>query len=241
MVMKKKTKKVLKIIGGVIIFLTLPTLLFFSFVYFKYHEDLPVGNNPEQADILAHKMLKSLNFEAYKATNYLEWTFKQKHHFKWNKKDSICEVNWREYKVDLNLNNPSSSTVYIHNFRIENEKSRELIDTATKYFNNDSFWLVSPYKVFDNGVKRSIVKYDNKDALLVTYTKGGTTPGDTYLWILDDNYKPIKYKMWVNILPIGGLEATWSDWKTTESGAQLPTHHKLLFMGLNMGDVKGTK
>ncbi|WP_397363077.1 hypothetical protein [Olleya sp. R77988] len=236
-----KPKKILKIIAGVIIFFTLPSLLFFGFVYFKYNEDLPIGNSTEQADVLAHKMLSALNVEAYNNTNYIEWTFKRKHHYKWNKKDNTCEVNWKEYKVDLNLNNPSKSIVYIHNFRIDNDKSEELIKKATNYFNNDSFWLVAPYKVFDKGVKRSIVKRNNKDALLVTYTTGGTTPGDSYLWFLDDNYKPIKFKMWVDILPIGGLEASWSDWKTTTSGAQLPIHHKLLFMGLNMGDVKGTK
>ncbi|RAJ11850.1 hypothetical protein [Olleya aquimaris] len=236
-----KSKKIIKIIAGVVIFLTLPSLLFFGFVYLKYNEDLPIGSQPEKADILAHKMLIALNADAYDATNYIEWTFKRKHHFKWNKKDSVCEVNWREYKVDLDLNNPSKSVAYIHNFRIDNEKSIELIDTATKYFNNDSFWLVAPYKVFDKGTIRRIVKQDNKDALLVTYTKGGTTPGDSYLWILDENYKPTKFKMWADILPIGGLEATWTDWKTTQSGAQLPTHHKLLFFGLHMGDVKGTK
>jgi len=43
--------------------------------------------------------------------------------------------------------------------------------------------------------------------------------------------------MWVDILPIGGLESSWTDWKTTESGAQLPTFHKLLFLGLDMGEV----
>lgn len=235
-----KLKKIFKIIVGVIIFFTLPSLLFFGFVYLKYNQDLPIGNQPEQADILANKMLKALNAEAYETTTYLEWTFRRKHHYKWNKKDSICEVNWKEYKVNLHLNNPSKSEAFIHNFRIDNEKSIELINTATNYFNNDSFWLVAPYKVFDNGTKRSIVKHNNKDALLVTYTKGGTTPGDSYLWILDDNFRPVKYKMWVDILPIGGLEASWSDWKTTKSGAQLPTQHKLLFMNLKMGDVKGT-
>jgi hypothetical protein len=45
--------------------------------------------------------------------------------------------------------------------------------------------------------------------------------------------------MWVSIIPIGGLEATWEDWITTDSGAQLPTFHKLLFFGIEMEGVKG--
>ena len=45
--------------------------------------------------------------------------------------------------------------------------------------------------------------------------------------------------MWVSILPIKGLEATWKDWTTTESGAQLPTFHKLMILGLQITDIKG--
>jgi len=75
----------------------------------------------------------------------------------------------------------------------------------------------------------------------VTYTSGGSTPGDSYLWLLEDSGKPRAYKMWTSILPIQGLEASWSDWTTTESGAQLPLGHNLIFMGLSMGEVIGTK
>ena len=120
--------------------------------------------------------------------------------------------------------------------------AKALIEKAITYFNNDSFWLVAPYKVFDAGVERRLVKtQNNKDALLVTYTTGGSTPGDSYLWLLDDNGKPTAFKMWTSILPIQGLEASWSDWTITESGAQLPSFHKLLILGLEIDDVKGTK
>ena len=98
---------------------------------------------------------------------------------------------------------------------------------------------MAPYKVFDPGVVRSsVTTADNKEALLVTYTSGGSTPGDAYLWHFDTNGTPVRYQMWVNILPIGGLEASWSDWVTTSTGAQLPTFHKLLAFGLEIEGVK---
>ena len=107
--------------------------------------------------------------------------------------------------------------------------------------NNDSFCLVAPYKVFDKGTERRLVKSkNNKEALLVTYTSGGSTPGDSYLWHLDDNGKPASFQMWVDILPIDGLEATWTDWTKTKSGAQLPTFHKLMVLGLELNHIKGT-
>ncbi|UKM64205.1 hypothetical protein GSB9_00752 [Flavobacteriaceae bacterium GSB9] len=240
--MKIKSKKILKIIGGVIVFFTLPSLLFFGFLYIKYDEDLPVGIEGQQAEELAHKMLDALDFDAYQKTNYLEWTFKNRRHYEWNKEDNTCTVYWKENKVVLNLSDYSKSKVFIHNFRSENDMVDGLIDKAIGYFENDSFWVVAPYKIFDKGTKRQLVKTeDDKDALLVTYTLGGSTPGDSYLWHLDENGMPTSFQMWVNILPIDGLEATWSDWTTTESGAKLPTFHKFLFFGLELNGIKGTK
>lgn len=238
-----KSKKIVKITTGVLVVLTLPSLLLFGFLYFKYNEDLPEGIKGKEADDLAYKMLKALNYEAFENTNYIEWTFKRKHHYKWKKNKNTCDVYWKEYKVSLDLKDISQNKAYVHSFKVMDTKlSNQLIEKATKYFNNDSFWLVAPYKVFDKGTERRLVNLENnKKALLVTYTSGGTTPGDSYLWHLDNNGKPTSFQMWVDILPIDGLKATWSDWVTTESGAQLPNFHKFGVFGLEITHLKGTK
>ena len=211
-------------------------------MYLKYNEDLPKGQQGEAANQLATQMLKSLNEEAYLNTDYLEWTFKGNHHYKWYKSDKSCEVYWDDFTVILDLENHDNSKVFVAEQEYNGVEKHDYIHKAETYFNNDSFWLVAPYKVFDQGVERRLVKTeDNKDALLVTYISGGTTPGDSYLWHLDENGMPKSYQMWVDIIPIEGIEATWENWITTDSGAQLPTFHKLLFMGLEMGEVKGLK
>ena len=119
------------------------------------------------------------------------------------------------------------------------EKKEEFIRAAEAKFNNDSFWLVAPYKVFDAGVERRLVKI-NKDenALLVTYTSGGTTPGDSYLWYLDKNHRPVGFEMWVDIIPIGGVHASWDQWKKTRNGAYLPLSHQVLFLDLLIDKLK---
>ncbi len=242
MAKQSKTKKALKVIGGIIVFFTLPTLLLFGFVYLKYNEDLPIGTQGLQADQLAIEMLQTLNEDAYLNTDYIEWTFKGSHHYKWYKSDQTCEVYWDKLTVLLDLENQDNSQVFVGEQAYNGIEKQKYITKAEGYFNNDSFWLVAPYKVFDNGVERRLVNTeDDKDALLVTYTSGGSTPGDSYLWHFDDTGKPKSYQMWVDILPIHGLEATWENWVTTDSGAQLPTFHKLLFLGLEMGDVKGLR
>ena len=227
-------KRIFKIIGGIIIFMTLPSLLLFGYLYFKYNEDLPTGVKGEKAELLATKMLNALDNQAYENTNLIEWTFKRRHHYKWKKNEYKCTVYWEDYKVELNFKDKHSHTAYIHNFKVDGEQAAELIKKANDYFNNDSFWLVAPYKVFDEGTERSIVTLENgEQGLLVTYTSGGSTPGDSYLWLLDNDYKPKAFKMWTSILPIQGLEASWTDWTVTESRAQLPTFHKLLILGIN--------
>ncbi|MBT8393715.1 MAG: hypothetical protein KJN66_02585, partial [Bacteroidia bacterium] len=149
-------------------------------------------------------------------------------------------VYWKEFKADLDLRNPEKSIAFAHNFKVQGNQAKKLIDKATSYFNNDSFWLVAPYKVFDEGTERRLVTSDTgEESLLVTYTSGGSTPGDSYLWILDQNHRPKSFKMWTSILPIDGLEASWEKWVVTESGANLSTFHKLLFLGIDINDLKG--
>ncbi|WP_179346674.1 hypothetical protein [Winogradskyella ursingii] len=242
MAKQNKLKKILKIIGGLIIFFTLPTLLFFGFMYIKYNEDLPTGIKGAPADELAQRMLDALDHEAYEETDYLEWTFKGRHHYKWHKSENHCEVYWDDFKVVLDFENNHNSKVFVAEQEYNGIEKQDYINKATSYFNNDSFWLVAPYKVFDKGVLRSIVITDNqKESLLVTYTSGGSTPGDSYLWHLDKTGKPKSYQMWVDIIPIGGLEATWEQWTITESGAQLPSFHKLLLFGLEIENIVGRK
>ena len=232
----------MKRLFAVIIFFTLPSLLFFGFLYLRYNEELPTGEKGPEADQLAQQMLTALNEEAYRNTDYLEWSFKGRHHYKWYKSDKTCEVYWGQIKVNLDLENYNNSKVYAADQLNEGNEKRDFIDKAVSLFNNDSFWLVAPYKVFDPGTERRLVVDENGNkSLLVTYTQGGTTPGDAYLWHFDKHGKPKSYQMWVDILPLEGLEASWDQWTTTESGALLPTTHKLLLLDLNMGEVKGTK
>ena len=101
-----KPKRIIKLILKGVIFLTLPSLLFLGFMYYKNHQELPNGLAGKPADDLATKMLVALNFEAYVSTDYIEWTFKNKRRYKWQKTDKKCEVFWKEYKVKLIFRNP---------------------------------------------------------------------------------------------------------------------------------------
>jgi len=220
-------KKFFKIIG----ILLLLILVFITAFYFINNEKLPEGKQGKEADALAIKMFNALNHEAFEKTEILEWSFRNKNHYKWFKQEHIVHVSWDDKKVILHTKSPESSTAFINGKETDDQA---LIKKATAFFNNDSFWLVAPFKIFDSGTERRLVKHNDKDALLITYTSGGSTPGDSYLWILDDNYLPTSFKMWASIVPIGGVSATWSGWKNTEAGIQLSTKHQLSLFGMEL-------
>ena len=155
-------------------------------------------------------MLRAINHDAYKQTNYIEWSFVGRQHYKWNKQQQLVEVKWGETVVNLNIQHTDSSTVTVNNSEVTGAARLESIEQAVAHFNNDSFWLIAPNKAFDPGTERRIVLLENgKKALLVSYSSGGNTPGDSYLWLLDETGLPNAFRMWVSVIPIGGLEATY--------------------------------
>ena len=200
-------------------------------------EPLPEGVSGDGADDLALQMLQALNYDAFLATTDIEFSFSG-HHYAWNKAENRVEVRWSSHRVLLELDDLSSSVVYNDQAQILEERP-DLIDQAVSYFYNDSYWLVAPFKVFDPGVSRKLVRLEGEnDALLVTHSSGGVTPGDSYLWLLDDNARPIAFKMWVSIIPFGGLRASWEDYVKSETGAYFATSHKMGPLTIGIRDLK---
>ncbi len=234
--MKRKLFKLLKILVLSIIALI---LIVFATLYFSINEKLPEGVAGLEADNFALSIQKAVHHDNYLNTDYIQWTFRNKNHYVWNRNTNIAAVTIDDILVKLNLNDPYSSPIYNNGMVVTSKKDKKIIKKALDNFNNDSFWVVAPHKLFDKGVTRKIVTLeDNSKGLLITYSSGGTTPGDSYLWKVDENYRPTSYQMWVSILPIGGVEATWEGWITTKSGAHLSQHHKLLGFGIPISNLR---
>ena len=115
----KKTFSILKIIGKILLGLTVTVTAVLICLFFVYNEKLPEGKQSVEADELASKMLKAVHHEAYKQTRYLEWTFVGQHHYKWDKKQQLVAVEWDDFTVHLNIQNPDSSTVLVNDVDIE--------------------------------------------------------------------------------------------------------------------------
>ena len=227
-------KKALRITS--LIFLGFILLLFIG--YLLLNESKPEGNPSSEADELARKVERAMNKVAWDSTKTVSWTFRGENHYQWDKEAHVVNVKWGANEVILEP--ASQSGIVINGENYTAEESAALVKSAWNNFNNDSFWLCAPYKLFDRGTERSLVTLkDGREGLMVTYTSGGSTPGDSYVWILDDNYMPEAIKMWVQILPLGGMEFTWGNYKTLSSGALVAQDH-LLFgkMNVNISNIQ---
>lgn len=217
-------KKVLKWIG-----IILCILFIGGFISVKIlSEDFPKGETGPKAEQLANKVLNAINDSALDSIDWLTWEFIGGHHYVWHQPTNTARITWGDQVVILQLDN-QSGRAWSDGKEMAGEQKAKLIQTAWSYWCNDSFWLLAPNKIKDPGTMRSLVnvskEYPNHQGLLVQYNSGGVTPGDAYLWLIDDSGIPSGYKMWVSILPIKGLYTSWEGWTDLHNGAKVATRH----------------
>ncbi|MFK7809678.1 MAG: hypothetical protein AB8F74_17870 [Saprospiraceae bacterium] len=203
------------------------------------HETKPKGTSGVEADALANKILAAIDKPAWDSTKYVHWNFNNMHTYLWDKERHYVRVRWGKNEVLLHTKSVTGKA-FVNGTEVSGDDANDLVQTAWNYFCNDSFWLNAPAKVFDPGTSRSLVEEnDGSKNLMISYDSGGVTPGDSYLWKMDGEGLPMSYKMWVQIIPIGGVGATWEGWETLSTGAKVSTLHKMAGFSLNMTEVKG--
>ena len=229
-----KLKSILK---WLIIVVVAIAIILFAAVKFM-SEKRPAEIKGENADALAQSMLTALNKPAWDTLKYLKWEFMKGHKYLWDKQGNKAIVEWDGYRVLLDLDK-IDGMVFKDAVEVPADQKGEIIKKAWSFWCNDSFWMFAPFKVFDPGTKRTVVKTDNdQKGLMVSYESGGVTPGDGYLWLLDKNNIPTGYRMWTSIIPIKGLYMSWENWRDLKGGAKVATDHKSRFLSFEMKGVE---
>ncbi|MCH2082303.1 MAG: hypothetical protein MK226_07905 [Saprospiraceae bacterium] len=208
-------------------FILIGLLLTITLIGYFYHQPLPIGEKGAKADKLARQMMDAMGKSQWDSTMWLSWSFAERHSFVWDKDRSLVKINWDDYEVLLEIKTQKGNA-YKAGKPLEGDDKEQALKYAWAYFCNDTFWLVAPLKAFDPGTERRIVtQKDGSKDLLITYSAGGVTPGDSYLWQLDESGMPTSYQMWVGIIPIGGIKASWENWTTTYAGAKIAKKHQI--------------
>ena len=210
-----------------------------GFIAVKYFsEDKPAGKTGSEADKVAELMLEELNKDAFDKINFINFEFfGGGHKYLWDKVNNNAVIRWGDNKVIIDLDS-QQSVAYNGDELISGDEAEKMKQKAWSYWCNDSFWLMAPFKVFDPGTQRSLVDVDDGTyGLMVDYISGGVTPGDSYLWILDENYRPTGYKMWTQIIPVKGMYVDWKVWDDY-NGAQLCLSHTMAGKLRSLENVK---
>ncbi len=212
-------KKWLKIAGIVIGLLIVAAI---GFIYFQ-SEERPEAKEGPEAEALADRMLEAINKEAWDSLEYIHWSFMDQADYLWDRQNNLVRVQWDDYEVLMDPDRVEG-VAYANGEKVKNED--ELVSEAFAKFCNDGFWMNAFTKVRDPGTERGVVEKNGEKGLMVSYNSGGVTPGDSYLWWLDETGRPKSFQMWVSVIPVGGVEYSWKDWDTLYNGALIARQHK---------------
>lgn len=202
----------------------------------------PDGETGPRADALARSIETAVNKEAWARTLAVRWHFGRRNRHLWDRQRMFDRVAWGGDKLVLLNIASKNGLAYVKNGaqQVSGEQEKKLLAKAYAHWINDSFWLNPLAKLFDDGVERKLVtQADGKSSLLITYGGGGLTPGDAYLWLLDDSQRPRAWRMWVSIIPIKGIESSWDGWTALPTGAWVATEHRMTGFTLRLTEVAG--
>lgn len=190
------------------------------------HEPLPQATPGPRAEALADRMLDAVNADAWRRdTGAVRWTFDGREHL-WDTRRNLARVVDGDVTVWIDVNT-RGGVAHRDGQRVGTQEESWLVSWAYAMWANDSFWLNPVVKLRDPGTTRGVVERDGQDALLVTYSSGGVTPGDSYLWHVGPDGRPTRWEMWVSILPIGGVDTSWEGWTELPTGAWVSIRHDL--------------
>jgi hypothetical protein len=212
-----------KVVGAILLLLVAVALLP---LILDRHGPTPVAPGPE-AEALAQQMLRSVDADAWARTGAVRWRFFGHQHL-WDRGRGLVRVRWGRNEALLDIDKRDGMVFSDDREVIGPDLRKKLLDHAYAFFINDMFWLNPVVKAFDPGTARAGGEVDGRRALEVSYSQGGLTPGDRYLWIVDEQARPVAWRLWVKVIPVGGLELGWSGWQKLATGAWVSTEHRML-------------
>jgi hypothetical protein len=211
--------------GALIIFLT---------IQFVVNKPIPEGAEGPAAEALTDRIEAATGLDAWRSTAAVAFRFDRRGnvHFR-DIKRGLVEVRLpgdEKLRVLYNHKNQNQFVVFAGG-----EAAKAASQEAIKWHVNDFFWLNPFAALRAPGTERRLV---GERAVLVTYSSGGVTPGDSYLIVTDESGRPERWQMWVSVLPLAGFEFTFEGWQSFETGAILSTIHRSSIADVNLSDIR---
>ncbi|MFZ5629258.1 MAG: hypothetical protein ACOY5B_09045 [Spirochaetota bacterium] len=201
--------------------------------FFSACSSLPKGTPGPRAEELAQKMLAGADFEKWQATAAVSFTFRGGDKIFWDRKRKLTEVVIKKKLVQFS--EVSGKSICFEEERRVTDDCAEMTQTAIKRFYNHTFWLNPAFHISSPGAERALV---GDQQLLVSFRSGGATPGDAYLFTLDEEGKIAEMRMWVSVLPIKGARAVFSNYVKSQTGVRVALNHDVASLAsVNLSDL----
>ena len=167
---------------------------------------LPVGEPGGRAEAMADAMLLSVDAVAWEETGAVRWTFAGHREHTWDRARGFHQIRSGNSLTLIDLETRQGRS-WKKDRELAGTRLDRALERAWNHWVNDAFWLNPVVKIRDPGTERGVaLDPDGRESLLVTYTQGGNTPGDAYLWIPGESGRPQAWRMWVSVLPVPGLQ-----------------------------------
>ncbi|MDO6390512.1 hypothetical protein Q4E40_10280 [Pontibacter sp. BT731] len=166
------------------------------------------AQNPgDKAKNIAQGVLENMGGEkGWKDTRYLAWTFNNQYQV-WDKHQN--RFRWEQDSLVAIINTDTKEgNVYVDGQELQDpEEKQKLLERAYALWINNSYWLVMPFKLLDEGVtlqyagEEQTLEGAPADVLEMTFAQVGLTPQN-------------KYKLWVD--KEQGLITQWAFFRSAE-------------------------
>lgn len=187
-------------------------------------EGFNAAHSDPKAIAIADEVMEAMGGrEAWDATEELKWTFFGNRQHTWNKKEEKVKIYSPrgEINVNLDLSEMKGSASKGDRTYSSADSLDFFLETARKWWINDSYWLVMPFKLKDSGVTLKYTGRDtttqgrSSDVLELTFANVGVTPDNKYLVYVDDSSRLVtQWDFYANYQDsIPSFKSPWPDYK----------------------------
>ena len=159
-------------------------------------EGFNIENSDEKAIEIADEVMNAMGGRAaWDAVETLQWTFFGNRQHTWMKNKETCKIYSPKNDLTITLNLADNrGTVKKGDQKYEAQDSlKKYLEIGKRWWINDSYWLVMPFKLKDSGVTLKYLQKDTtemgrmSDVLELTFADVGVTPDNKYLVYVDDS------------------------------------------------------
>lgn len=204
---------------------------------------IPDGQEGPAAEKRLDEMLAAVNVKAWEEnTAAISFHFRDKHDIFYDKRRGLMEASWGsgadERRVQWDKDWKKVEVRVAGKVIGAGPEFDDAVKKAAGAFVNDLFWFCPLFQLRSPGAKRMLLP-DN--SLRVTFTSGGVTPGDSYVFRTGPDNLLSEMNLWVSVLKYyRGGKATFTDYITAETGLKVAQSHKLFggLVNVTLSNVK---